>query len=75
VLHLSGPKLLLVEAMMPEQPVPCWSTTLDVVMLNLVGGRQRSMSEYMTLLNRCGFDQVQEISVGAGHSIVEGGIC
>jgi O-methyltransferase domain len=64
-------RLLLVEAMMPEHPVPCWTTTLDVVMLNLLGGRQRSMSEYVTLLNRCGFDHVQEIPVGAGHSIVE----
>jgi hypothetical protein len=61
--------------MMPEQLVPFWTTTLDVVMLNLVGGRQRSMSEYMTLLNRCGFGQVQEIPVGAGHSIVEAAIC
>jgi O-methyltransferase domain len=70
-----GAKLLLVEAMMPEQPVPCWTTTLDVVMLNLLGGRQRSMSEYVTLINRCGFGQVQEIPVGAGHSIVEAVIC
>jgi hypothetical protein len=70
-----GAKLLLVEAMMPEQPLPCWTTTLDVVMLNLLGGRQRSMIEYVTLLNRCGFNQVQEISVGAGHSIVEAVIC
>jgi O-methyltransferase domain len=66
-----GARLLLVEAMMPEQPIPCWTTILDVVMLNLLGGRQRSMSEYLTLLNRCGFGQVQEIPVGAGHSIVE----
>jgi O-methyltransferase domain len=70
-----GAKLLLVEAMMPEQPVPCWTTTLDVVMLNSLGGRQRSISEYVTILNRCGFGQVQEIPVGAGHSIVEGVIC
>jgi hypothetical protein len=66
-----GAKLLLVEAMMPEQPVPCWTATLDVVMLNLLGGRQRSMIEYVSLLNRCGFGQVQEIPVGAGHSIIE----
>ena len=71
----SGAKLLLVEAMMPEQPVPCWTTTLDVVMLNLLGGRQRSMSEYSTLLDRCGFGQAREIPVGAGHSIVEAVIC
>jgi hypothetical protein len=70
-----GAKLLLVEAMMPEQPVPCWTTTLDVVMLNVLGGRQRSISEYVTLLNRCDFGQVQEIPVGAGHSIVEAVSC
>jgi O-methyltransferase domain len=71
----AGAKLLLVEAMMPEQPVPCWTATLDVVMLNMLGGRQRSMVEYVTLLNRCGFVQAREIPVGAGHSIVEAVIC
>jgi hypothetical protein len=66
----AGSKILLVEAMMPDAPVPCWTTTLDVVMLNLLGGRQRSLPEYTALLNKCGFDEVREIPVGAGHSIV-----
>jgi hypothetical protein len=70
-----GAKLLLIEAMMPERPVPCWTTILDVVMLNLVGGKQRSMIDYVVLLNRCGFGQVREIPIGAGHSIVEAAIC
>jgi hypothetical protein len=70
-----GAKLLLMKAMMPEQPVPCWATTLDVVMLNLLGGKQRSLTEYASLLNHCGFDQVREIPVGAGYSIVEAGMC
>ena len=56
---------------MPNQPVPCWTNTLDVVMLNLLGGKQRSLAEYTALLNRCGFGQVRETPVGAGHSIVE----
>jgi hypothetical protein len=56
--------------MMPDAPVPCWTTTLDVIMLNLLGGRQRSLPEYTALLNKCGFDEVREILVGAGHSIV-----
>lgn len=67
----AGAKLLLIEAMMPNQPVPCWTNTLDVVMLNLLGGKQRSLAEYTALLNRCGFGQVRETPVGAGHSIVE----
>jgi hypothetical protein len=66
----AGSKILLVEAMMPDAPVPCWTTTLDVIMLNLLGGRQRSLPEYTALLNKCGFDEVREILVGAGHSIV-----
>jgi|SRR5205823_12917981 hypothetical protein len=45
-----GAKLLLVEAMMPEQPIARWTTTLDVV-----SGRQGSMSEYVSVLNACGF--------------------
>jgi hypothetical protein len=70
-----GAKLLLVESMMPDHPVPCWTATLDVVMLNLLGGRQRRLSEYESLLNRCGFDGVREIPVGAGHSIIEASLC
>jgi hypothetical protein len=66
----AGAKLLLVEQMMPEIPEPCWTTTLDVIMLNLLGGRQRSLPEYASLLNKCGFDEVREIPVGAGHSII-----
>ena len=26
------------KAMMPDAPVPCWTTTLDLIMLNLLGG-------------------------------------
>jgi hypothetical protein len=66
----AGSKILLVEAMMPDALTPCWTTTLDVIMLNLLGGRQRSLPEYTALLNKCGFDEVREILVGAGHSIV-----
>lgn len=71
----SGAKLLLIESMMPEQPVACWTATLDVVMLNLLGGKQRSMSEYVPLLNRCGFGQVREIAIGNGESIIEAVTC
>jgi O-methyltransferase domain len=66
----AGARLLLVEQMMPEIPEACWTATLDVIMLNLLGGRQRSLPEYVSLLNKCGFDEVREIPVGAGHSII-----
>jgi hypothetical protein len=70
-----GAKLLLVEAMMPDVPTPCWTVTLDVIMLNLLGGKQRSLAEYARLINRCRFADVKEIPVGAGYSILEAVVC
>jgi hypothetical protein len=52
----AGSKILLVEAMMPDPPVPCWTTTLDVIMLNLLGRQQRSLPEYTALLKKCGYE-------------------
>jgi hypothetical protein len=57
----AGSKILLVEAMMPDAHRPCWTTTLDVIILNLLGGRHRSLPEFTVLLNKCGFDEVREI--------------
>jgi hypothetical protein len=62
---------VIVEAKMPDPPMACWTATLDIVMLNLVGGRQRGFGEYATLLERSGFGEIREIPVGMGHSIIE----
>jgi hypothetical protein len=67
----AGAKLLIVEAKMPDPPVACWTATLDVVMLNLVGGRQRGFAEYTALLTRSGFGQIREIPMGMGYAIIE----
>ena len=67
----AGAKLVIVEAKMPDPPMACWTATLDIVMLNLVGGRQRGFGEYTTLLERSGFGEIREIPVGMGHSIIE----
>jgi membrane protein len=37
-------------------------------MLNLLGGRQRSLPEYTTLLNKCGFNEVREIPLALGYT-------
>jgi hypothetical protein len=66
-----GAKLVIVEAKMPDPAMACWTATLDIVMLNLVGGRQRGLGEYTALLERSGFGEVREIPVGMGHSIIE----
>jgi hypothetical protein len=66
-----GAKLVIVEATMPDPPMACWTATLDIVMLNLVGGRQRGFGEYANLLERSGFGEMSEIPLGMGYSIIE----
>jgi hypothetical protein len=67
----AGAKLLIVEAKMPDPPVACWTATLDVVMLNLLGGRQRDFEQYTALLTRSGFGEIREIPMGMGYAIIE----
>lgn len=63
-------RLLLIEAILPDDPGPNWPKTLDIVMLT-IGGRQRTLVEYGGLLGRCGFTMLREIPTRAGVSIVE----
>ena len=63
-------KLLLIEALIPNDPSPNWPTTLDIVML-AIGGRQRTLREYSDLLRDSGFQMTREIDTHSGISIVE----
>ena len=44
---------------------------LDILMLALLGGRQRTRQEYQTLLERSGFRLARQIDTRAGISILE----
>jgi hypothetical protein len=66
-------RLLIVEMLMPERvdgPHP--AIDLDLVMLVLTGGRERSASEYQQLLEGAGFrlDRVHEEIVPGGMSVL-----
>jgi len=63
--------LLLIEAIVPAGPEPDWSKMLDIHMLTLLGGKQRTLREYQTLLEQSGFMFQREIDTGAGISIIE----
>ena len=63
-------KVLLIEAILPDDVGPSWPKTLDIVMLT-ISGRQRTQREYSDLLSRCGFAMTQEIDTRAGVSIIE----
>ena len=63
--------LLLVEDIVPETPGPNWARTLDIVMLAVTGGLQRTAREYAALLAECGFRMERVIDTPTGISIVE----
>jgi hypothetical protein len=65
-----GARLLLIEAVMPDDPGPSWPKTLDAVMLYL-GGSQRTADEHRTLLAGAGLRLERVIDIGGGYSILE----
>jgi hypothetical protein len=67
----SGAALLVVEQMIPEGAGPHWAKALDLHMLALLGGRQRSRREYAALMERAGFAFGREIDTRAGVAILE----
>jgi hypothetical protein len=64
-------KVLLIETLVPDDPGPDWSKMLDIHMLALLGGRQRTRQEYEALLARSDFVLKREIDTHAGISILE----
>jgi hypothetical protein len=66
-----GSKLLLIEEIIPDDPGPHWSKVLDIHMLTLLGGRQRTLNEYEGLLRPAGFTLRREIGTASGISILE----
>ena len=66
-----GARLLLVEWLLTDDPGPQWTKMIDLHMLALAGGRQRSLGEFRSLLDRVGFDLEREIATTAGISIIE----
>lgn len=64
-------KLLVIEMMMPAEPGPHWAKTLDIHMLALLGGRQRTRQEYQVLFEHAGFAFQRVIDTGANITILE----
>ena len=64
-------KLLLIEQLIADDAGPDWAKVLDIHMLVLHGGRQRTRQEYQTLLEQAGFRLARQIDTGAGIAILE----
>lgn len=64
-------KLLLIEAVIPDVAGPDSARMLDIHMLALLGGRQRTTDEYAYLLRGAGFGLVRTVETRGGVSILE----
>ncbi len=66
-----GSTVLLLETIMPNGRAPHWAKTLDVIMLAVTGGRERTLDEYDALLAKAGLDLTGVIPTATGLSILE----
>lgn len=67
-----GSKLLVIEAILPEAPGPHASKVLDIVMLSVTGGRERTQSEYASLLEAAGFRLERVVPTDGAQSVLVG---
>ena len=67
----AGARLLIVETLLPEGPGPHFGKTLDVVMLAVTGGRERTRSAYAALLAGAGFRLERVVQTASQYSLVE----
>jgi len=64
-------RLLLVEMVVPEPGANCFSKLLDLNMLVMTGGRERTKSEFCTLFNAAGYKLTRVVPTLAPHSVIE----
>jgi hypothetical protein len=65
-------KLLVVESVIPPGNGPFHGKFLDLVMLLIPGGKERTENEYRALFERAGFELTHIVPTDAEVSVVEG---
>ncbi len=65
-------RLLVVESVIPPGNDPCPAKFLDLVMLLIPGGKERTESQYRTLLAAAGFELRRVIPTTSSVSVIEG---
>jgi len=70
-----GATLLIIERLIPDEPGPHPAKVMDVAMLALAGGKQRTREQYASLLDRVGFALERVIDTGAEIVILEATAC
>jgi len=63
--------LLLLETVIPEDDEPDLGKFIDIEMLVLPGGRERTAHEFRVLLDDAGFDMTRVIPTRSALSVIE----
>jgi hypothetical protein len=64
-------RVLIIETLVSESPEPSFDKTLDIIMLAVTGGRERTRSEYAQLLAAAGWQLTRVFGTTTRFSIVE----
>lgn len=64
-------KLFIAEQVMPESPGPHPNKTMDIVMMALLGGRQRTLAEWQQCIEPSGFLFQKEYPTGSIFTLME----
>jgi hypothetical protein len=67
-------RVLIIETLVPEAPGPHFGKTIDIIMLAVTGGRERTPAEYSKLLATAGLRLERVFATGSEYSIVEAGV-
>ena len=64
-------RVLIVETLVPETPGPHFGKTLDIIMLAVTGGRERTEAQHAALLAAAGFELTRVLPTASQYSLVE----
>lgn len=70
--HPARATVLIIETVLPPGPEPHWAKTLDVLMLAVTGGRQRTLTGYEALLDAADVDLIRSVATATPFSVIEG---
>jgi len=73
-IHRSSPessRIVIVETLLPDTPQPSPVTLMDMNMLVMLGGRERTAGEYSQMLERCGYTVERVIPTGGMFGVIE----
>lgn len=68
----SGSELLILESILPETPEPHHTKVLDIIMLLMTGGHERTEREYQMLLQASGFRLDRVVATAGSVSVIVG---